>query len=211
MRSATASMDARALSPALAPPCEIGKMNRPLFPPLPDGREVFAAEGAKRTSVRASLSTTSSHVAYSTLFTGHQARLIVDVDLPCLTKPRAEGLCERPHQFPVQIRLLGPFSFPLLRRRLHSIKIVSRPPRSAVGTASTCHRPPHSGTTSQLQRRLHLGRIVVPAHQGRAVPPNADLPARARTDGRTARSRPVPTCSPAEFSCETSYSSSSMM
>jgi hypothetical protein len=32
MRSATASMDARALSPASAPPCEIGKMNRPLVP-----------------------------------------------------------------------------------------------------------------------------------------------------------------------------------
>ena len=32
-------------------------------------------------------------------FTRNQARLIMDLDLPRISKPRAEGLCERLHQF----------------------------------------------------------------------------------------------------------------
>jgi hypothetical protein len=60
MRSATASMDARALSPALGPPCEIGKMNRPLFPHCQIAEKSSRLRGRKMTSVRASLSTTSS-------------------------------------------------------------------------------------------------------------------------------------------------------
>src|SRR5271166_2728525 len=67
MRSATASMDVRALSPAWPPPCGIGKMNRPLFPHCQIAEKSSRLRGRKMTSVLASLSTTSSHVAYSTL------------------------------------------------------------------------------------------------------------------------------------------------
>ena len=65
MRSATASTDARALSPEPPPPCGIGKMNRPLFPHCQTAEKSSRLRGRKMTSVRASLSTTSSHVSYS--------------------------------------------------------------------------------------------------------------------------------------------------
>jgi hypothetical protein len=66
MRSATASTDARALSPEPPPSCGIGKMNRPLFPHCQTAEKSSRLRGRKMTSVRASLSTTSSHVSYST-------------------------------------------------------------------------------------------------------------------------------------------------
>jgi hypothetical protein len=61
MRSATASMDVRALSSASPPPCGIGKMNRPLFPHCQIEEKSPRLRGRKMTSVRASLSTSSSH------------------------------------------------------------------------------------------------------------------------------------------------------
>ena len=59
MRSATASMDVRALSPASPPPCGIGKMNRPLLPHCQIAEKSSRLRGRKMTSVRASLSTSS--------------------------------------------------------------------------------------------------------------------------------------------------------
>ena len=83
--------------------------------PLPDRREVFAAEGPKTTSVRASLSTTSSHAAYSTRSPG-----IRRGSLLTWTSPASPSLTRRAFasaaSAPAQIRLLVPFSFPLLRQ-----------------------------------------------------------------------------------------------
>jgi hypothetical protein len=70
VRSATASTDARALSPEPPSSCGIGKMNRPLFPHRQTAEKSSRLRGRKMTSVQASLSTTSSHVSYSTRLPG---------------------------------------------------------------------------------------------------------------------------------------------
>src|ERR1700693_4550033 len=67
--------------------------------PLPDRREVFPVEGPKDDFGSCIVEHDLEPRGVLDPVTAHQARLIVDVDLPCITKPRAEGLCERPHQF----------------------------------------------------------------------------------------------------------------
>ena len=52
---------------------------------------------------------------------GHQVRLIVDVHLPCITKSRAESLCERLQQFLFKFVCLVLFHSRSFVSRLHSI------------------------------------------------------------------------------------------
>ena len=125
-------MDARALSPALPPPCWNREDESAALSPLPDRREVFAAEGPKDDFGSCIVEHDFEPRGALDPVTGHQARLIVDVNLPCITKPRAEGLCERLHQLLLNFVCLVLFHSRSLVSRLHSIQIVSRPPGPSV-------------------------------------------------------------------------------
>jgi len=82
--------------------------------PLPDRREIFAAQGPKGDFGSSTMERDFEPGCVLDAFTRTQARLIVNVDLPCITKPRAEGLCERLQQFLLKLVcfvLLHPRSF----------------------------------------------------------------------------------------------------
>jgi hypothetical protein len=89
--------------------------------PLPDRREVFAAEGPKDDFGSCIVEHDFEPRGVLDPFTGHQARLIVDVDLPCITKPCPEGVCERLHQFPFKFVCLVLIHSHSFVSRLHSI------------------------------------------------------------------------------------------
>ena len=135
--------------------------------PLPDRREVFAAEGPKDGFGSCIVEHDLEPRGVLDPVTGHQARLIVDVDLPCITKPRAEGLCERLHQFLFKLVCLVLF---------HSRSFVCRVAQHldrVTGTRSLGYRtkaPPVR--TRQLlpaeRRPVHCGTAVVcPPGRGR--------------------------------------------
>src|SRR6476646_8475592 len=67
--------------------------------PLPDRREVFAAKGPKDDFGSCIFEHDFEPRGVLDPIAGHQVRLIVDVDLRCITKRRAESLCERLQQF----------------------------------------------------------------------------------------------------------------
>jgi hypothetical protein len=69
-----------------------------VLPPLPDRREIFTAQGPKGDFGSCIFEHKLEPRGVLDPFTAHQVRLIVDVDLPCPTKPLAEHLCERLHQ-----------------------------------------------------------------------------------------------------------------
>jgi hypothetical protein len=89
--------------------------------PLPDRREVFAVKGPKDDFGSCLVQPDFEPRGVLDPVTGHQARLIVDVDLPCPTKPLAEDLCERLHQFPFKFVCLLLFHSRSFVSRLHSI------------------------------------------------------------------------------------------
>jgi hypothetical protein len=89
--------------------------------PLPDRREIFAAQGPKDDfgSCTAERDFEPGGVLHP--LTRNQARLIVDLDIPSITKPRAEGLCERPQQFVLKLFCLVPFHPRSFANRLPTI------------------------------------------------------------------------------------------
>jgi hypothetical protein len=89
--------------------------------PLPDRREIFAAQGPKDDFGSCIVERDFEPRGVLDPFTRNQARLIVDVDLPCITKPRAEGLCERLQQFLLKLFCLVLFHPRSFASRLHII------------------------------------------------------------------------------------------
>lgn len=67
--------------------------------PLPDRREVFAAEGPKDDISPCIFERNFEPRGVYNPLTSDQARIVLHVDLHCITKPVTEGLCERLHQF----------------------------------------------------------------------------------------------------------------
>lgn len=111
-------MDTRALAPVA-----VGLRDREnksaVLSPLPDRREVFAAEGPKDDFGSCVVQHDFEPRGVLDSVIG-QARLIVDVDLRRMTKPRAECLGQRLHQF----------SFKLLCFiLLHSLPSLRKPAR----------------------------------------------------------------------------------
>jgi len=134
--------------------------------PLPDRREIFAAQGPKDDFGSCIFEHNFEPRGVLDPFTAHQVRLIVDVDLPCPAKPRAECPCERLHQLLFKMVCLVLFHFRSFVSRLHRIQMVSRQPSPWV---IGCRRRPSDAPSA--------------AHQKLGVHNRADAVARARERG----------------------------
>ena len=87
---------------------------------MPDRREVFAAKGPKDDFGSCIVEYDFEPRGVLDPFTRNQARLIVDAQLPCFAKLRAESLCERLQQFLFKLSacsffILAPWSAIALR------------------------------------------------------------------------------------------------